>query len=246
MAEKYTKRNYPAIQAGRQGIIAWIAVLLCCTCGLDSFAQENDAQLWINVYLEKKLTHNLAIHLNEETRINENVSQIGFTYGDFGLTYKVTGFMNATAAYVLIEKYYINNSRLNDYFSTRHQFYFNLTFKKDFGPLKVHLREQVQSQVKDIYSSDNGYIPDYYLRNKLTLKYDLTRRLTPYVAFEVYYQLSNIYGNEIDRTRLFGGFFYKLSRQNELELYHMYQQQYNVNNPHADFVTGIGFAHYFK
>lgn len=210
------------------------------------YSQENDAQLWTNIYLEKKVFRHFYIHLNQETRYTENISRLGFAYGDAGITYKLTEYLNSTLDYVFIEKYYIDHQALTNYYSTRHQFYFNFTFKYDFGPLSVHLREQIQNQVQDIYSSDNGYLPFYYFRNKITFKYHMNKRWQPYIAEEMYFQLSNPEGNEFDRSRTFAGFFYHLTRVDELEAYYLLQKQFHVNNPHTDYIMGIGYAHFFK
>ncbi len=209
-------------------------------------AQQNDAGLWANIYLEKKLVKHLNAHLNQQYRWNNNISTYHLGYADMGLTYKVAKFMNATLDYVFMERRYISNKYNSEYFSARHQFYFDLTFKYDINNLKIHYRSMVQAQIKDVYSSEAGKVPSYYFRNKLTLQYNLSRRLKPYLACEIYYNFLHPSGNEFDRTRYFGGIFYALSLQNELEFYYLIQRNYNVKDPTNDYVIGLGFSHIFK
>lgn len=207
-------------------------------------AQVNDMGVWTNIYLEKKVYAGLHAHFNQETRFNNNVSQFSFAYGDIGLTYKITSFLSTTLDYVLVEKYHIEKAR-SDYYSTRHQFYYNIVFRAKANDFKFMLREQVDSQVSDFYSSDKGFIPEYHWRHKFTVKYELTQRFTPYVADEVYYQLGNPEGNEIDRNRTFFGTFYKLSKHSELELYYLLQLDFHQSPDQRLYVIGLGYAHEF-
>ena len=116
---------------------------------------QEDAALWTNMYLEKKIVKRFNVHLNQQVRFNNNISRFHFAYADVGLTYKVAKFMNATMDYVYIERHHISNKHNSEYFSTRHQFYFNLTFKYDINKFRLNYRTMVQAQIKDVYSSDN-------------------------------------------------------------------------------------------
>ena len=206
---------------------------------LSAFAQVNDFALWENIYLEKPVNKNTAIHLNHEGRINENASQFYYTYADVGLTYKINKHFNATLDYVFIEK------QLNTKFwSARHQFYGDIGFKKNIKSWRFYLRTMVQSQVQDIFSSETGKIPSYYFRNKMTVKYNLGR-YCPYLAGELYNKLSLPIIENPDKFRCFAGCFYELDKSNEIELYYLLEKQINVNNPNTNFVAGIGFAHLF-
>lgn len=201
----------------------------------------DDAAVWINIYLEKKMNKHIDIHLNQQNRFNDNVTEHGNSYADLGLTYNFNKNIGLMADYVFIERRKLDNS-----YSTRHQFYAAFLVKKEIGKWKFIYRNMIQSQVKNVYSSYDGAVPVWQNRNKITLKYQLNKRFTFYSAQELYLPLYQAKSRGLNRSRTFGGLFYKLTKYTELEGYFMYQHELNsfaVTN--RVFVYGFGIEHKF-
>jgi len=215
---------------------------LTCKC----FSQTQDAQLWENITLSKKLTGTTAIGVNHEGRFANNISQFHYAYLDFGF-FKYFGKHFKTALdYVLVWKV------VEDRESWRHQWYVALSYKTKLEKrIPFDFREEYQQQYQDIYSSDLGRYPENYFRSKLTISYDFKHfpfyKFKPYVASEVYYHLdnNNKYGRGFDRIRYFIGNFYSFNKKTQLELYYMIEDNFNINNPPVNFVMGIGFEREF-
>src|SRR5438093_218498 len=89
------------------------------------FAQNNDAQLWENIILEKNISQKLSARIVQQGRITENISKPSYNYFDCGFNYKINKHVHATIAYVWVEK-----RQQTDFWSTRHQAYAALTFRK--------------------------------------------------------------------------------------------------------------------
>jgi hypothetical protein len=206
----------------------------------------NDAALWLNVYLEKKLNSRFNIHINEVVRYNHNLTRMYYSYTDVGTTFKIKDWWHATLDYVFVTNEGPTKNFTGEFVSIRHQLYFDMAFKRDFGDFRVNYRTMLQAQIKDVYSSKVGAIPNWYFRNKITIKYTLSRRIMPYVASEIYYQFATNLGDQFDRARFYAGMFYHLSTNNDLEAYYMIQKQFNIIQPSTDYVIGLGYAHYFK
>src|SRR5207244_3517738 len=157
--------------------------------------------------------------INHEGRITNNISQFHFAYADNGVTYVVNKHLAFSASYVFVVK------RTTRVTSSRHQFYLDFTLKEKISQVKIYWRSMFQNQLQDLYSSDNGDIPDYYSRNKLTVKYFLETfpyyKFTPYISTEWYYRVSNWddKGARFNRARYFLGCFYELNKKNSVELY---------------------------
>ncbi len=208
-----------------------------------SFAQINDAQLWENINVEKNITSKLAARLNQEGRITENLSRPSFNYFDLGVNYKITKHIHATLAYVWVEK-----RQLDDSWSTRHQAYAAFSFRKKLKGFLLSDRQMFLWQVKDIFSSAYGHIADYYLRNKVTIRWDKTFRFQPYVASELYYRTYGPNDNwqfHFNRVRYFAGVFYHPNLINEFEAYYLIEHHFNINNPPTNWVIGLGYTHTF-
>ena len=137
-------------------------------------AQFNDAQLWENINIEKNLSPRLLARINQEGRTTDNFSRFSFNYFDMGLTYKINKHIHATLAYVWVEK-----QQKDDAWSTRHQAYADITLRQKFKGFMITDRQMFLWQVKDYFSSANGRIPDYYLRNKITIKYEKNFKIEP-------------------------------------------------------------------
>jgi hypothetical protein len=200
-------------------------------------AQVNDAGLWLTVSAEKKLTQAFSVKLSEELRFNENVSELGTYFTEAGLTYKIRPSIGITAAFR-----YINKRNLDDSYTSRYRYLIDADYKFDFRKITIGIKGRFQSQFSDeLFITADQLLPVNYARGKLTLKYNLEKRYKPFITGEVFYQLNNPEGNEIDNLRFSAGFDYELNKYSSLKLYYMYQQEINVNKPRTDYISGIGY-----
>src|SRR5690242_4674392 len=200
-------------------------------------AQSNDAQLWENIYLEKKLNSMFALTLNEEGRIRNNVSDFNYVFTDFGFLTKVNKHIRASLDYLPLF------SRSDTREHVKHQYYFFLKYKvKPFKGFAAEIREMYQIQYSDINSSITGDVPEHYLRSKVVLKYSPYYypwdKFEPYFAFEAYYLLDNNAPNSLgfNRNRYFTGVFYEFNKRTFFELYYMIEVNFNVVDPPTNYV----------
>ena len=210
----------------------FLVVLLTGPC----YGQYRDAGLWLSVSIEKKIASRTTVLFSEECRMMENISQAGTVFSDLGLMHKWNKYFSAGIFYRFIEKRNLDAS-----YSTRHRFYADASGKYKTGRWSVSLRERVQSQVKDYYSSESGRIPEWYLRSKLSLKVELTRKIIPYAGVELFYQLSNRKGNELDNVRYSAGTEYRFNKRHAIDAGYLIQQEFHVKNPVTDFVTCLSY-----
>ncbi len=168
--------------------------------------------------------------------MNENFTELGTFFTDIGLTYKISKNFRISGNYRIIEK-----RRLDDSYSIRHRYYFDLSYREKFKPIVVQYRIRFQSQYKDVYSSSDGMMPEYYLRNKITLKLDLDKKFTPYIYSELFTPLNKPDGIYIDNVRYCAGTEYKLNRMHSFDIFYMIQKEYNVPDPWTDYILGIGY-----
>lgn len=204
-----------------------------------SFAQnliEKDASLWLNFNLEKKTGKKITLHNQIQSRFNDNISRFSYWYNNFGVTYSPLKNLRFAFDYV----YSIKDRP--EYLSKRHRFSTDIVFTKNiYRTLRFSYRCRVQARYRDIQTSEKWDTPVWGWRNKFTLKFSYFR-YTPYISFEPLYNFQNARGNDgFKRNRYFAGCFYKLNRNNKVELYYMIQQYYNVNLPKLDYVIGIGY-----
>jgi outer membrane protein assembly factor BamA len=202
------------------------------------FAQTKDAMLWLNVTLEKKITKDFSLSVAEELRFSDNITELGAYFTDLGLNYKFDKHWRMSANYR-----FTNRQRLDDSYSKRHRYYFDLSYRNKFKPFSLIFRTRFQSQYTDVNSSATGHVPEYYWRNKLSLKYELEKKYTPYISLEMFLPVLTPQLSQPDGMRYTAGMEYAINKHATLDLYYMIQRAYNVNNPETDFVIGVGFMH---
>jgi hypothetical protein len=225
--------------------------LLLLLLGFFGFSQiyYNDAQLWFNFYLEKKITKKFLVHLNQQDRFENNISQYRLGYADVGITYKFS-----RQAKLLVDYVFTGKKRNTDYFRTIHQGYVALVLKKDIRRWRFSYRNMLQVQFNQPMTSKDGYIPYCYDRSKFTIRYEASKRFLFYTAEELYSPLINPRSTHLDRSRTFIGMFYNITKTNQIEFYFMFQsllvkqEWYNQNKYYPDymlnhdFVYGIGYS----
>lgn len=206
------------------------------------FAQAtNDAGLWATLNLEKKFKHNTFVFVTEELRLRENYTRLNLLYTDIGVGIKPAKILKVSLAYRLIEKAMLDNT-----FSYRHRLMLDITLKKKFGDVAVSFRERLQGEVRNVNSSNDGSLPEYYSRNKFEVKYDSGRKIKPYVSFEFRYQLHNPRMVEVDhlwhRARCAFGIDYEKNKRDTFGLYYLLQGEYNVSAPQNLYIVGVEYS----
>ncbi len=201
----------------------------------------NDAGLWTTINLEKKMNKRLELFVTEEYRRKENFSQTNLFYTDIGFSLKPTGFLKLSLSYRFIQKY-----MEDDTYSFRHRMMLDILLKKKFGKITASFRERIQAEARDVYTSEDGKLREWYSRNKLELKYDLDKPITPYAAVEFRYQLNNPRDIELNKTwhrvRYVLGLDYKVNNRNSFSLYYLIQRGFNVSAPQNLYIVGLGYT----
>lgn len=221
-----------------------IAIAFFILFGLSSksFAQAtDDAGLWCTFNLEKNLTQNFSLFLTEEYRVRENFSQTNLFYTDLGLSYKPADFIKISLSYRCVEKFVEDNA-----ISFRHRGMLDIALKRKFGNFAVSYRQRIQAEVRNVYSSEIGNLPEWYSRNKFQIKYDFDKPVTPYIATELRYQINNPRAVESDKTwhrvRYFVGLDYKKNDRNTFGVFYMLQREWNVSAPQNLYILGLEYT----
>jgi hypothetical protein len=208
---------------------------------LDAQFFSDDAALWLNVAAEKELSKKIDLNVTLQNRINSNVSQYGQGTIDIGLLYKFNKNFRIAGDYMIREK-----RRMNGSYSTRHQFYAALYFRKRFNKFLFVYRNRIQMRYKDVTSSEEGTTPLFHERNKFLLRYEMNKLIDIYVSEELYSPFTKMKQIGFDKSRSAVGLIYKLSQKSSLEGYFLFQKElYAKKQLHRDFIFGITYNHRF-
>jgi hypothetical protein len=122
----------------------------------------------------------------------------------------------------------------------------DILLKKKFGGIALSYRQRIQSEVRDVYVSEYGRYPEWYSRNKFEIKFDLDKKITPYFATELRFQISNPRSAESDglwhRIRYVGGIDYQRNKRDKFGFYYLIQNEFNVSEPQNLYIVGLEYS----
>ncbi|MES2396415.1 MAG: DUF2490 domain-containing protein [Bacteroidota bacterium] len=210
--------------------------------GASSFAQStNDAGLWTTFNIQKDLKKNVSVFLTEEFRLRENFTRLNLFYTDLGVAVRPFKFLKVSLAYRMIDKFL-----KDDTFSYRHRLMLDILLKKKAGQFSLSYRHRIQSELRNVYSSADGIVPEWYSRSKFELKYDTDKRIRPYISAEFRYQINDPRNVESDKTlhrqRYIVGLDYKRNDRDMFGFYYLIQNEFNVSAPENIYIVGLEYT----
>ncbi len=205
--------------------------------------QSNDAGMWATLSIQHALSKKLNFVVDQELRLKENYQRINLFYTNVGVDYKLNKFIKISPTYRAIQK-----KRLEGTYSYRHRVMLDVTVKKKFKKYALSERIRYQAEVQDFYTSKKGKLTEQFLRFKTDLKYSVTEKITPYVSCELRYQIhaprgdGPLYDNGFHRIRNVLGIEYELNKKNSVNLYYLYQTEFDISTPETIYILGIGYS----
>ncbi len=204
----------------------------------DDFA---DAGAWITLGFNWEVSSKWTVLLKQEMRLKENYSRLNLFYTDIGMEHTFSKLIKTAFIYRPIQKYMADNT-----FSYRHRAEWDVTLRKKLGQFGLSYRHRLQAEVRNVNSSANGALPEWYSRSKFQVKYDLRKPWTPYIGTELRYQFHNPRIPESENTwhriRLFAGIDCQLTQRSALGVYYLVQREWNVNVPGNLYITGVEYS----
>ncbi|MBC7410888.1 MAG: DUF2490 domain-containing protein [Bacteroidia bacterium] len=207
-----------------------------------TYAQPTqDVGAWFTFNIDYEFKPKLTLLVTQELRLRENISALNLTYNDVGIQYTPIKSIKTSIVYRGIQKYSWENP-----VSFRHRIMWDVVLKHKFNNIVLQYRSRLQAEVKNYYTSIIGKNIEYFWRNKLALKYELNKRITPYLALEVRTQLhdprNQFYDSETHRLRYQLGMDYKISQKKTIGIYYLIQDEFNLPNTQDQYIVGLEYS----
>ena len=197
--------------------------------------QNKDAQLWSWVGISKKITKQMTGAIEQQLRLDHNVSFPKNIFTEARISYRLNKMFKYTLSYR-----FMNRGQTEGGFVTGNRVTGDLRVRYKSKPLIFTYRNRVQREYR---VEEGGFRQIDYNRNKIALAFDLDKKYSPFIAFELYYHIND---KEFNKNRYTVGVDFDLKNRNEFYVFYRLQQEYNVNKRAIDYVLGIGFSHSFK
>jgi hypothetical protein len=197
------------------------------------FAQKSDLQLWTGVAFSKKINSKLGADLSLESRIRNNISQVGQYFAEATVDYKLFPFLKAQVDY----RYAFQDPTENP--SRDQRVSGMLIFSKDISK-KSELKFRTLYQYKTEPTSELG--SEQFWRNRLELEHKLSKKWDSSLKGELWYD--TIDRKAFDRFRITVGVDYEFIKDNSIQLFTAFQRELNRNNiknVDIDYITGVRY-----
>lgn len=200
------------------------------------FSQTRDFGLWTGFEMQTKLGKRFELEFGLENRMENNLLQRDESFADLRLSYR-TGDIAAGVGYRLT-----NNYEEKKNYGISHRLITQFRYRPDWKRFSFDYRIKYQSQYFNIYSSEDGKIPEIYIRNRLKVKYKIRKSdFEPSASYEYFYRLDQKGENRFERRRLTLSIEYEINKDNSIELSYIIHKIYNVTDPESDYVIGLSY-----
>lgn len=212
---------------------------------IKGYAQFNpsyaDAGMWSTVSLDYALNKKWTILAAEEFRMRENYSRVNLFYTNLGLEYAPNKYIKTALVYRFIDKVLDDNS-----IGFRHRLMWDITFRYKIRKIALSYRHRLQMEYRNIFSTETGFMPEWYDRSKFEIAYQLQKKWSIYGATELRYQIHDVRNevseNTFHRIRYQAGIDYRINKYSKLGVYYLIQRVFNVTNYEHLYITGIEYS----
>lgn len=216
----------------------YILLAALCAVVLTGRAQQTDNWLWPSITVEAKMLKDLTLSANAEGRINKNYSNVRSYFGEFEANWRFNKYL-ATSINYRIGGRQGDENEISDYVRGRRVSFFVYGRVKP-GRFTLTNRAGIFRQYLDSRNT-----PRDYIRNKLTLKFEATKKVSPVAYTELFYRLDSD-PRKIDEWRCGGGVEYEFNKHHAVKALYIYAKQVNVRNPDIRNVISVGYTYTMK
>jgi hypothetical protein len=223
-------------------IVVFVVLLFSTTSAICQSEYVFDAGMWNTLSIQYQFKKKFSLNLDQEFRIKENYSRLNLLYTNIGVSYKATKFLKIEPSYRHIDKFLLDGR-----ISFRHRLMLDVTLKKKFGNFTISERARYQTEVKNVLSSDRAWSAEQYLRMRTELDYEINYTYEVSYSCEFRYQIyvpgnDVVFNNTWHRMRNVVGVNINFNKRNILNLYYLFQNEFNIDNPENISIAGVQYT----
>jgi hypothetical protein len=214
-------------------------ILVFSLCLASAKAQIDDSRLWTSVNIKHKFSRKTTMSFVQELRFDHDVTEVDQLFSDLGVEYEA--FKNFKVA---LNYRFINKNKFT-YYEKAHRMYADVSYKYKGKRFSYTLRERIQDEYAAIFSSENGKIPEWLSRTKLTITYNPDSPYKPFISTEAYYLIDNAKekGEGFSRMRYSIGTDYEFNRMHSITIAGIYQSEFSPE--FNSLVLALGYTYEF-
>ena len=194
---------------------------------------ESDNQSWTKISFEKKLPYSLKLELAQGLRLKDELSTFNSTFFEAALSYKKSNGLKISLPY----RYTIFEDKI------KHRLSLGASYQYTFKPISLKYRIKYYRLYENGESTreDDVTFGDL-VRNKFTIKYKLSKKISPYISGELFHLYDNTDNNPLDGYRGSLGVEIDLPGKNSINFFYMFKKEELRNlNPNEINIIGLHY-----
>ncbi|MBN2613645.1 MAG: DUF2490 domain-containing protein [Bacteroidales bacterium] len=205
-----------------------LAGLLFIACHF-GFSQKKDKELWSGATFKLDINKDLRVDVEEQVRFNNNISRMNVLISEAGVLYDLNKHFSVKGSF----RYSYDPESHNKYRYTADMIY---EWSKKGFPLDFKYRLRFQQTFEEHTRESESYF-----RNKVSVDYNMTKFVDPYISFEPYFKLNGF--NEITNYRFAIGLDWDVYKDLSLETFYMFENEFGEPKPKLSSIIGLGLSY---
>ncbi|MFB6317724.1 DUF2490 domain-containing protein [Saccharicrinis sp. FJH54] len=204
-------------------------------------AQYTDFKMRFGLEVEKEIIDNLDAHIELEQRYMHNISSYDKTFIEPSLSYDLSKHFSVG----VIWRIQIRENNSYKMFSEQRYSAF-VKYDVSYLDFKIKLRTILQYGFDDITNAAFSVDQKLINRNSIDIDYDwFGKKIKPGIKFELFHHLNHPHGSILNQWRLKAGASYILTNHSEINLYYMFENEFNVVKPVDAHIIGLKYGYSF-
>jgi hypothetical protein len=219
-------------------VLARLLVALLILPGFHIYSQQNDFQAWPSIQANFEIINNFKLHLEEEFRLRENISQPGRQINDLGASYRFNKMVKAGVFYRLEADW----KTVNDY-TWRKGIFTDLSLRREIKRFIVGYRLRLQSNKLERNNSEAVFLNGFRHRHKISAAYNI--KGIPLLAFieeELFIDYNSVELSRIKGFRTWVGLNYSFNKMHSISLKYGIDKEINCVEPLNSYIISLGYT----
>lgn len=213
-------------------------LLLCvlfCGIGMLRSQTTKDAGLWASYTFEAKYKKKWKFSISPEVRFNNNINHFNRAMIDLGAEYK------PYKTYFVEVSYRSSLRSQDDWRDVRERFQFGMGFRQEWNGFTFTYQPRYQIALQQI-GNDGDADFETILRNKLSVKYDISKKTNVSTSFETFNNTEQGQNFNLENWRWKADLSHDLNKRNEISIGYMIQKSIYDSPQEMDFIVLVGYT----
>ncbi|MCY7411363.1 MAG: DUF2490 domain-containing protein [Chitinophagales bacterium] len=211
----------------------FFTIILLLAFTNSGYSQIQDFKGKIAFGLKKKISKSFSFTLYNEETFSQNLAELGTSFFDLGLNYKINKNFILGANY----RFTLQRTLLN-YYDERSMIYGDITYSKGIKKFSFSLRARIQNSFNPIVIGETKQNSVAYNRDKLTLRYRINYYLIPFVSGEIYVPINHPTHDQIDKEKGTIGIYYNFNDYLKVAADYSITHELNQSNKKTFYTLG--------